>query len=385
MSTDAMIRAVAAAQVAVADDDFAEARNLLSTAIDLAEPEVAVGLRVYLVSLGPESDDEAAELSKLASDGTLALAVHDLTTAEECLHQLAVRGSAWAIEMRAFMRHRSGPDGGTGLERFAALDRDWLTDLAACGNPLAVYLLAQFARELGDAEVAVRYFSLLGWLGHEQSQVAIRAILEEQGVEWDGPQPATSVEDLEFVPRRDTRLERPFLNLRGSELAGVRFAGAPLDNADLSNANCVGADFSSADLYGASFEGADVSGANFAGAQLASAYIWPFCAPWGLTEQPILSDVKAIRTDFSGANLQGALIERADLTEAVLRDADLECAILEGANLEGADLSGANLSDAELIDVSLRGANLTGVDLGSLDLDGLDLTGATMPDGTIHD
>jgi uncharacterized protein YjbI with pentapeptide repeats len=54
--------------------------------------------------------------------------------------------------------------------------------------------------------------------------------------------------------------------------------------------------------------------------------------------------VRAIRNDFSNANLSGADLSYADLDYADLGNADLSNANLSNADLSGADLSGADLT-----------------------------------------
>ncbi|MCI0465434.1 MAG: pentapeptide repeat-containing protein [Beijerinckiaceae bacterium] len=55
------------------------------------------------------------------------------------------------------------------------------------------------------------------------------------------------------------------------------------------------------------------------------------------------------RTDFSGANLEGADLSYADRQNAIFHRVDFSNASLEGANLKGADLSDArNLTRGQL-------------------------------------
>ncbi|MBX3027080.1 pentapeptide repeat-containing protein [bacterium] len=90
---------------------------------------------------------------------------------------------------------------------------------------------------------------------------------------------------------------------------------------------------------------------------------------------------RALRRDFSGANLVGMDLAGVDLSDVILRDADLSGVNLRRANFTGANLTRANLSGARCIgavfhSANLYGANLTDADLGNADLDGADLWGA---------
>jgi uncharacterized protein YjbI with pentapeptide repeats len=77
-------------------------------------------------------------------------------------------------------------------------------------------------------------------------------------------------------------------------------------------------------------------------------------------------------TNFTNANLRGA----------VLIEAGGDGAIFTNANLTKADLSWSHFSDVKFIN-----ANLFGAELGSSRFKYFpgNMTGATMPDGTIHE
>ena len=87
--------------------------------------------------------------------------------------------------------------------------------------------------------------------------------------------------------------------------------------------------------------------------------------------------VRAIRNDFSNANLSDTDLSYANLMGAILRFADLSNANLTYAGLNGADVRFADLSGAYLRDAYLYGADLTGADLT-----GVYWNDTTCPDGT---
>ena len=122
------------------------------------------------------------------------------------------------------------------------------------------------------------------------------------------------------------------ISLKGGNLMEVKWMGADLYGATLSDAFLFGATLSDAFLFGATLSDAHLSWAHLDGAHL------------------------------DDANLSGALLLRAHL-----RGADLDKANLDGADLSEADLRGA----VNYTDKQLREAN--------------SLKGATMPDGTKYE
>lgn len=207
------------------------------------------------------------------------------------------------------------------------------------------------------------------------------------------------------------------LILENTDLSGVRFRGATLNQASFKNSRFYGpgkdgrlgtfddviTDFSGANLIEANLTGAvfgpvvmkrtDLFGATLSKAQMPNAV---------LTEAN-LSSAKLIETDLHRANLReasftGADLGSADLSEANLRRAHLSKVKAEGANFQssdlgeshwqGANLSGANfgganlkkadLSLAQLTNASFRNAQLQNANLRNADLSLADLRGANL-------
>ncbi|HLP94168.1 MAG TPA: pentapeptide repeat-containing protein [Saprospiraceae bacterium] len=117
-------------------------------------------------------------------------------------------------------------------------------------------------------------------------------------------------------------------------------------------------DFSAADLKGAVLSGEYLNGINLSRADLAGATL--------------------DETDFSQADLSGADLSDAILARAVLKDARLRQTNLQRAYLESADLSQANFYGAKLQDANLSGAKMTQTHFASALLSGADLSGAAI-------
>ncbi len=109
-----------------------------------------------------------------------------------------------------------------------------------------------------------------------------------------------------------------------SNLEGMDFNFANLENADLSNSFLNGANMNFAGMRNATFSNSNLNGINMNFADLRYA--------------------KLDNTGMKGANLNFADLKYANLQNAVLDDANLNFANLDGANLEGASFEGANLA-----------------------------------------
>ena len=160
---------------------------------------------------------------------------------------------------------------------------------------------------------------------------------------------------LARVPKLDLSDEPlPGASAREAILAGARLERIDLSGADLYSANLEGALLMDARLAGTRAPYADFSLGNLTLADFGRLANSPGTldshgdpAPW-----------KA--TDFTDANLEGA----------ILFGADLRGAWLTHANLVGADLRGADLRDAKLPRARLHRANLEGAILAGADLSG---------------
>ena len=94
-------------------------------------------------------------------------------------------------------------------------------------------------------------------------------------------------------------------------------------------------------------------------------------------------DLKEMRADLSGMDLQYIDFGETNLCHAILRDANLSHSNLYNANLSLADLSNSNLSDcylynADLSLANLESSNLYKADLSDADLSNSDLSGCCL-------
>jgi uncharacterized protein YjbI with pentapeptide repeats len=139
--------------------------------------------------------------------------------------------------------------------------------------------------------------------------------------------------DLSGADLREADLSKA--NLSEAHLSKANFSEANLSRADLREAHLLKANFSEANLSEANLSEADLSGAYLGEANLNEAY---------------LSEAYLSEADLSEANLSGANLSQANLSEANL----------SWANLNEANLSEANLSEAKALKTNFTHANLTG-------------------------
>ncbi len=126
----------------------------------------------------------------------------------------------------------------------------------------------------------------------------------------------------------------PAVALDTSAGVGLQDRALFQDTVDYTLTNQSGKDFSGQKLANTSFAGAVGKGTNFTGADLHGAIFTQGAFP---------------EADFSGADLSDVLLDRTDMSHTNLRDALLVGVIAAGATFNGADVTGADFSDA-LID-----------------------------------
>jgi uncharacterized protein YjbI with pentapeptide repeats len=149
-------------------------------------------------------------------------------------------------------------------------------------------------------------------------------------------------------------------------------------------ASIASTDFTSADLTGAVFFKVDIAQCDFSEANLSGA---AFVGCRGVQASFTNATMRNVRlvaeSDFSGARFSGA-----NLTESNLRGTVLSQSLFDHANLDNADLSESLANDArfyratakccQLINADLRGADLSGVNLMEGSLERADLRGANL-------
>jgi uncharacterized protein YjbI with pentapeptide repeats len=189
-------------------------------------------------------------------------------------------------------------------------------------------------------------------------------------------------------------LELACANFSGAHLEGADFRGAELQNANFQGAHLQGALFSNrnletaahpAHLAGTKFGGADLTQAQLARVDLRNADLRSAFLQEANLSDADLSGVKAIKADLLGANLSRAFLRGADFRDARLTFADLSDAHLEFAQFWRAQLDDVSFSRAVAVgadfrqaslrgarDLELRAVNLHAANLWHLDSCGLD-------------
>ncbi|MCC7466837.1 MAG: pentapeptide repeat-containing protein [Saprospiraceae bacterium] len=114
-------------------------------------------------------------------------------------------------------------------------------------------------------------------------------------------------------------------------------------------------DFSAADLKGAVLSGEYLSGINLSRADLSGA---------------TLDETDLSEADLSGADLTDAIMARAVVKDARFRQSILRRAYLESADLSRANFYGAKLQEAQLVGANLKQTHFTGADLSEANLSG---------------
>jgi uncharacterized protein YjbI with pentapeptide repeats len=219
-----------------------------------------------------------------------------------------------------------------------------------------------------------------------------------------GPANDNGAADFSYCTMRGARL-------RNANLKGANFTGAILDGADLSGAKLTDAIFHEAVLTGVALGDLLLTREQLLGCVLdpgpkalarmpAIAAMLRAAAEWvdsnGKRGAPGVLDgedlrplgaalrsrvltglsargVCAVRLDFSGSELQGAIFDDADL-----RGANFEGADLRGASFRGAKLSHAALARADLRPLSLTDGKVHSADFAGALLDRADFTGTVL-------
>jgi uncharacterized protein YjbI with pentapeptide repeats len=175
-------------------------------------------------------------------------------------------------------------------------------------------------------------------------------------------------------------------NMRAVKLDGAKLRGTNLSGAILNLAWVMRADFTDANLSRASFQGPVVAPGleismahapiftrtNFSGARIVARFSRFDLRGADFSGAQMGVDMRnqsmgLMRTDFTGANLEGASFAGADLGRA----------LLSWANLRGVSFRGARLRMASFVGADLRGADLTDADAAGATFEKAKLEGAT--------
>ncbi len=200
-------------------------------------------------------------------------------------------------------------------------------------------------------------------------------------------------------------------DLRCAQLANASFAGAHVEDIDLTGADlrgadlsgarlrivAVGADFTGADLTGADLTGSDLSGANLSSAILVDSNLTGLVA--GTAELAGITSGGLTGADLTGAELGCNEIEGSPLMVMTAVRFDDRCAdgnvdgridMTLSGSLLGADLTGLSFQRLHLLALDFRGARMAGVDLADygvlpreMSFAAADLTGADLSSNTL--
>ena len=161
------------------------------------------------------------------------------------------------------------------------------------------------------------------------------------------------------------------IDLTGQNLSGANLSGQDLRKIDLTDVILRGANLSFTDLSGQDLSGKDLRGINFHNANLENAVLTnitiskiiqyveaPQCSdPDNFVRSAYLQKKcmievlknETIRTDFSNANLSGAIIGNSDLSNVLL---------MSFIDFSGADLTGIEFSNVKFLACKFNGTNL---------------------------
>ena len=233
------------------------------------------------------------------------------------------------------------------------------------------------------------------------------------------------VTDTDLVSDKDVTEGEPTINLRGRDL---RYA--KLDRSDMHQADLTGADLSEASLDGTDLRNATLQCAelnalrlrndrrkakcvravatNFSRAELSGALMTGIDARGAVFEEGILEDADIVEALLGGANFSQARLDKANLTGGVeayganfaiaslqgtnfngarlfgadFRWASMQAAVLDYARLEGALLEGADLEAASFYKARLQGADFKGANMTAVDLRGARVWMTQPPDAS---
>jgi uncharacterized protein YjbI with pentapeptide repeats len=176
----------------------------------------------------------------------------------------------------------------------------------------------------------------------------------------------------------------------GGTLAGEDLSGLDLENEDLAGRDLTGTVLAKANLRGAKLTGAKLIKASLAGAELGGADLSKAACKEADFSRSKGSNLKAMATDFSGANLAGATWEGAVLTQANLKEvhaagATLTGAMLRAANLEESDFARARLDRVDFEDVQASGASFVKATVGQGRFVGASLKEADFSEANLQD
>lgn len=236
-------------------------------------------------------------------------------------------------------------------------------------------------------------------LGKRPSHQAALLLLTvmASGAAWPADMSVREIAKL-LLRSADTRIslagrDLSFLDLSGldfkaSNLAGTKLLGSDLTHANMSRASMANVVLDRAIIVGTDFSEADLKGALIRlPHSITSAAFDKKSAPRFMDAD--LSEARIVAR-FDGADFRNAKLTNAnfapygDATQNTMAQRSVLVACdFSGAVLRGADLTNAILRFANFENAILSNADLTGADLTSANLSGADLTGARIVDANL--
>ena len=238
-----------------------------------------------------------------------------------------------------------------------------------------------------QGQVTERYSRGIELLGSEKVDVRIGAIYALGRVAWDSARDYGTVMDVLAAFIREHSREQvqdpavypqPVMKVRADVEAALVVIGDRDRAREGALVNLAGTDFTRADLTGAVLSDSDFTGAIFTDADLTRAVMTGAKLTGAKFINANLTDA-----DLSNAKLNYAELAGARLTHAKFTGADLALGRLANVRFDDADLAGAKLSQAGLADASLANANLTRASLNKAVLSNANLTRANLTQASL--
>lgn len=198
--------------------------------------------------------------------------------------------------------------------------------------------------------------------GREKHKTAQLKLIMEIEANWDTTQ-------MELGERIFMEYQAGRRSFNGDSLQEIQLAGVGMPGADFGEANLLWANLEGADLYRSDFKLAILRGANLRNAKLENANL----SEANLVEA-ILDEANLRNADLSDAMLNGSLIG-IEAEQANFSRAQIHASNFTNANLVGALFHAAKLDYVDFRNANLRAADFTGAQINSINYEGADTTG----------
>ena len=193
--------------------------------------------------------------------------------------------------------------------------------------------------------------------------------------------------NLEGANLREANLKGAILNR--ANLSSCEASSCDFRNANVTRIKAIKSNFSQANLARAQFDDANLSQASFEGAKLSNVSFRRVNLQKSLFGGNDLAEADFTMADLTDANLSGLILRLAqflgtNFTKANLAECDFEDLNLAGCTFRGANLRGANLTGCVLPGVSFQGACLQNAGLAEIEAEYCDLREADLRCASFH-